>query len=387
MKARNVNLIVFALSCLTVLSLAGSSLGTLAWYAYSTRAVVEYRGTAVQKTEQLQIGLRWGPKTKPDDAEFMTRYELERVEAGDDAYYFMPAGTGFTMEACTEYLQKTGSAYNEIVPVTTREYATGGDLALWEAPMAQHENDFARASSNYYVTLPLAFRVFSSTAIGEKIPNQKVWLTDVSASVLSEGKDVTQSLRIHTVTSDNQKFILNPTADAEGDTYVAGVLDLDKDGYYDFDRIGDMHEFLYGDITGTKGTTAINDVAFSSLPGYEDSGKNVDINGTGVTAQTEEARSTFYARHNDGAVGYSNYVDGSDVRKKAHYVDFDYIKPATSGTTFSGGRPIVTTSNDEDAIGFATLTAYVEGWDHSIIDSNIGATFGLGLQFEINRVS
>lgn len=72
---------------------------------------------------------------------------------------------------------------------------------------------------------------------------------------------------------------------------------------------------------------------------------------------------------------------------KAQYVDFDYIKPTTSGTTFSGGLPIVTTSNDDEAIGFATLTAYVEGWDHSIIDSNIGATFGLGLQFEINRVS
>lgn len=387
MKARNVNLIVLALSCLTVLSLVGSSLGTLAWYAYSTRAVVEYRGTAVQKTEQLQIGLRWDVA---ENEEFIAKYDIDRVTYKDKVYYFMPAGTGFTMEACSKYLELHGSAYNEIVPVTTREYATGNDLTLYEAPMAQHEEDFAEAAPRSYVTLPLAFRVFSSTAIGEKIPNQKVWLTDVSASVLSEGKDVTKSLRIHTVTSDGQKFILNPKAEDEGFTYVAGVLDLDKDGYYDFDRIGDMHEFLYGDITGTKGTTAINDVAFSSLPGYEDSGKNVDINSTGADAPNdEEARSTFYARHNDAAIGYSDYLNssGDDIRKKAQYVDFSYIRPTTSGTTFSGGRPIVTTSNDEHAIGLATLTAYVEGWDHSIIDSNIGAVFGLGLQFEINRVS
>jgi hypothetical protein len=292
------------------------------------------------------------------------------------------------MEACSEYLELHGSAYNEIVPVTTREYITGNDLTLYEAPMAQHEEDFAVAAPRYYVTLPLAFRVFSSTAIGEKIPNQKVWLTDVSASVLSEGKDVTESLRIHTVTSDGQKFILNPKAEREGDTYVAGVLDLDKDGYYDFDRIGDMHEFLYGDINGTKGTDAINVNPFSEVGGHV-SGRNEDVNGTGETGQLEEDRSTFYARHNDAAIGYSNYLNSSsvDVRKKAHYVDFGYIRPTTSGTTFSGGRPIVTTSNDEHAIGLATLTAYVEGWDHSIIDSNIGAVFGLGLQFEINRVS
>ena len=41
----------------TFASLVGTVSGTLAWYAYSTRAIAAYSGTSVASTKNLQIGI------------------------------------------------------------------------------------------------------------------------------------------------------------------------------------------------------------------------------------------------------------------------------------------------------------------------------------------
>ena len=41
----------------TFLAFVGTTTGTLAWYAYSTRVSLSYTGTSVSATEQLQIGI------------------------------------------------------------------------------------------------------------------------------------------------------------------------------------------------------------------------------------------------------------------------------------------------------------------------------------------
>ena len=60
-------MIPVGISLLTFATFVGSISGSLAWWAYSTRAAVSYQGTSVSTSEQLQIGLKL-LKAKFDEA-------------------------------------------------------------------------------------------------------------------------------------------------------------------------------------------------------------------------------------------------------------------------------------------------------------------------------
>ena len=394
MKASRVNLIVVSLACLTVVSLAGSSLGTLAWYAYSTRATMAYTGTAVRKTEQLQIGLLWGDAEKAADTTFETTYKVTKEVIGDYSYYFMPAGVGFSSTAINYYLSKFGHATNELPPVTSRTY-TSGAVTLWESPTYLYNNSFAVAPAIRYVELPFVFRILTNSGTGVEgtddgsVANANIWLTDALAQTEGE-KDVANSLRIHvhnlSEANASKQFILNPNAVSSGNTIVAGLLDLNNDGYYDFDSVdGDYQEIVYGDRT-------VPDPYSYTTFDADDEANFADINGTGAgnVSYDVEKRTTFYGRHRAEVKGFSTL--NNITRNTAHYLSFEDIRPTENDGVFTGDYPMAKTSVETDsegnltAIGRADLTIWLEGWDHSIVDSNIGARFNLGLQFEIDRV-
>ncbi len=394
MKASRVHLIVVSLACLSVVSLAGSSLGTLAWYAYSTRATAAYSGTAVRKTEQLQIGLLWGDADEAGDSTFETTYKVTKEVIGDYSYYFMPAGTGFSSTAINYYLTKFGHATNELPPVTSRTYVSG-DLSLYESPTYTYHESFYDADPARYVELPFVFRVLTNSGASTgttddgSVDDANVWLTDAMAQ--TDGtKNVANAIRVHVhnlaEADDSKQFILAPTAEEAGATVVAGLLDLNDDGYYDFKNIGgEMQELIYGDaaVPGAYERTAF--VA-------SDEANFADINATGAgnVAYDSDEKTTFYARHHADINGYPSYT--GVTRNTASYLSFADIRPTEDEGLFTGDHPMAHTSVEEHpdgsktAIGRADITIWLEGWDHSIVDSNIGAHFNLGLQFEIDRV-
>ena len=55
--SRKVNLLVLGMSLITGLAIFGSTAGTLAWYAYSTRTAISFIGTSVRKSVLLNIGI------------------------------------------------------------------------------------------------------------------------------------------------------------------------------------------------------------------------------------------------------------------------------------------------------------------------------------------
>ena len=98
-------------------------------------------------------------------------------------------------------------------------------------------------------------------------------------------------------------------------------------------------------------------------------------------------------RKPNGTKGYLNFLQdgtGADLRNKAHYYSLYDIAPAVSGQgDYSAGHPVGRTLANENKnlrIARTDLTIWLEGWDHSIVDNNIGTKFNLGLTFEINRV-
>lgn len=386
MKTRGINAIIVSLAGLTVLSLAGSSLGTLAWYAYSTRATAAYSGTAVRKTEQLQIGLLWDyPSTSDATAtKYKTDFGVTYESVNEKTYCFMPAGQGFSSSAIMAYLNMHGHAANELPPLTSNTYADGSALSLYEAPTAGYKNVNTSADSSHYVELPFAFRIHTTVnSVDTLVRNRDIWLTDATAVAHDAEKDVSEAIRIHVATDattfedgstlpvDHRKYILNPTAATSGNTVVAGLLDLNADGYYDYvDSDDKQEEIIYGVYTGDP--TTVKSVADSDY---------VDINGTG---RSDNNRTTFYARHREEVYAVNNYT--GLTMSSAHYLCFDDVKPEEHNGIFSGGYPIAHTSDDANSIATTTLKVYLEGWDHCVIDDVINAGFNLGLQFEINRV-
>lgn len=419
MKKHSLNFILVSLACLTVASLAGSSLGTLAWYAYNTRATVSYQGTAVQKAEQLQIGLYWGAANKAGDPK-MVQYGAEELEViGDSSYYFMPIGSGFSATAMSYYLSQNGHATSELVPVTSGAYGNEGDPAqfgLWRAPLDTYEQ-FNRFSANrtYYVKIPFVFRVMTND--GTPVAGSKIWLTDVVAEATSQnnnnGVDVAEAIRLYNEPLQSEspavtlnKFLLNPTATDNGFDYVAGVLNLGgTDGYYDYDVHNNI-EYVYGEKDETAFAAAKAAVLAGEGYAFDTWG---DPNGTGADTtkpEAEQVGTTFYAKHKKNVKGYANYLANVnetqvDFRKKASYKCFNTVRPKENATTgeWDQGDPLAytetviknTATSETTCIGRCNLTIYLEGWDHCIIDQLLGedghgAPFNLGLQFEINRV-
>lgn len=430
MKNAKTNLLLIALSSLTVLALAGSSLGTLAWYAYSVRVTTEFSGTAVNETEQLQIGLLWNgvsnaQKTKYSTGDYKDMTFEAVPESSSDYYWFMPAGKGFTAKEVSAYLEENGYTTNKLQPVTTREYATGDSLyndngtpdtsddkiELYQAPSATYVITDTYATKEQYVYLPFAFRIisYSSGTVRSYAKKGNIWLTDVTTAV-SGSRIADRSLRVHIdnlaspllrVTGAATSFNLNPKAEhVEGEdyNYVAGLLDLKKSGgYYDTDALG--RELIYGDITMDRSTLYSTSVMrdykeFDATTELTDADSN--INGVtpdevyqGDSETSKDTNTTFLARHRKGTFGFTSFYnkDGNDIRKKAEYMCLSQIKPTkNSAGDWEGGSPIATTANDDTGIGRCDMYIYLEGWDHSIVDSQIDTAFSLGLQFEINRV-
>ena len=86
-----------------MLGLAGTVSGSLAWWAYSTRASISYQGTSVASSEQLQIGI----KVDKDDID-LSDFDMSEIE-GIDGYQFCDPGAGLPAEAIAHYLTEEGT--------------------------------------------------------------------------------------------------------------------------------------------------------------------------------------------------------------------------------------------------------------------------------------
>lgn len=389
-------MILIALVGATMCSIVGSTMGTVAWYAYSTRATFELSGTAVQRTEQLQIGLLWGASgaesvfTSEKNAEYETSIET----LGGNQYIFMPRGLGFPSSAINLYLEHKGCATNELTPATSLAYKTGDELTkdmLYDSPTYRNGAFLAKAPAKAYIYLPFVFRVYSYTGLesepeGSLTADQPVWITDITTAI-SASRYADRSFRVHVHNplgeAGKKHFTINPKASTSGSTYVGGLLDLDKDGYYDSDILG--NEYWYG--PHTEGAT-IDKTSFAADTSYYDGNINEVA---GVTPSTDEG-TTFLAKHKKDTLGYPDYIGEKagnpvDYRLKADYLNLVDAAPDNSSGFYEGGYPAAKTAGAEGFyLGHTNLLIWLEGWDHSIVDAEIGSTFSLGLQFEINRV-
>ena len=409
-KINPLKLAIAVLGFSTVASLVGSISGTIAWYAYSTRALISYTGTSVQSTTQLQIGI------KSDIAvNFTTNSELlEHVTFDDDLYYddvndpghehklyhyhyyFMRVGSGGMPAAIiNDYLSAKGYATNVLEPLSSYGYNTGDNINLRNRPATNDPSVVpGAAEKTKYVEIPFVFRVLASnTTELSYVAGHDIFLGAAQAIAApnlegtTDGNVIHNSIRLYIERSNGDNFIFNPTSAENGRDKVAGVLNLTGGGsgnqFYDYDNDPAsptyMCEYLYGDYEWNEGKNWQNSL---SEPLAASSGL-VDINGTG-NADTE---TTFTSRHYRG-VKYFN--DLSCITPHyANYLGYNTVFPDRNDETgdFVGNYPVCRTGNAADHyLGTFNMKVYLEGWDHSVVDSQLQNKFYLGLQFEINIV-
>ncbi|MBO4703490.1 MAG: hypothetical protein J5617_01505 [Bacilli bacterium] len=369
----------------TIVSIGGAISSTLAWYAYATRATLLYSGTSVYDNGQLQIGVK-------NDTAIQALKDDGMIEEQKNGsyYYFAPAGEGLNSDRINMYLAARGYATNELFPVTSGEFNPADNnhnsFSLKLAPNSEAHNNTTVAGQDHYSKITFAFRTFRTNNQGNRefVANQELWLTNAQtrASVGSSGK-VANALRMYinrdvTEYGANNGFIFNPSSKNAGETKVAGLLNLGRNQYYDFDDNG---EIVYGEYTIADGT----DSGISNMP-YQGEDVLADINGSGSTIVD-----TFTAKHSPYAPAYYQNLNKLNI-KTAKYEGVNSIKPnkAADGTLSNpSGKKVSVCKTGGESVGYIgefDATIYLEGWDFSVIDEEHLHKFDFQLRFETNRI-
>ena len=108
----------------------------------------------------------------------------------------------------------------------------------------------------------------------------------------------------------------------------------------------------------------------------------IDVNGTG----NSEVETTFTSRHYRGVKYFSDL--SCITPHYANYLGYSTVYPQKNDQGDFVGNYAVCRTGDETAnyLGTFNMKIYLEGWDHSVIDSQLQNKFYLGLTFEINIV-
>ena len=363
----------------TFVSLTGTISGTLAWYAYSTRASLSYTGTSIEKTAQLQIGVVSSAVVNYTAADKMI--EDENLSDSTHHYYFAPIGSGLTSAALNKYLEANGYATNYLTPVTSGSYTRGGAFQLKHAPDVDENiiDNSDPASNDLFAHFQFVFRIAKNVyaTTPEYVDNQEMWLThaEAHASYANNG-DVYKALRVYIdrLGDYEDDYIFNPTADVVGQTKVGGLLDLGGDGYFDYDDSG--KEVLYGEFTNNAGL---------STEGYSQAEAIDDVNGSNSTELD-----SFTAKHKQGVKYYSSLA--ACGIKTASYECLSSIAPKTSNgklENYDENHPtsICKTNASDNHLARVNMTVWLEGWDFSVVDKEQDHMFDIGLTFEINKVN
>jgi len=348
------NILLGLAATLPVACFAACITSTFAWYAYNKTATVLYSGTSVIANKQLQVGI----ETDVD----LTDFGLTTV----DGIAWAKPGSSISDSCITYYLTQTKHATNSLSPATSRGYTMGDDLSLYKPVTDEITSNPEKANTQSYVQLPLTFRVIE-LATNKPVGNKPVWVT---ATILrGDDYNVQKGLRVHFDDGTNG-FIYNPSQKTDsGSTTIGGLLDMDGDDYYEYDYDG--YEKIYGDLV-------------SGTPTYEYQVEDSDYDDVNKTGETENT--CFYAKHKGGTWKVNNF-DSLVFDKAEYYSQQDVIPEYDPGTSlYSEGMPVCVTEDNEEAIGKVTMTVWLEGWDHVVVDRIIDLSFDLNLVFEVNHI-
>lgn len=230
MKTNKAKLSVLMLAMVSVMSLAGSVTGTLAWYQYSTRATAGFIGKSKSVTKNLQIS---------------TDMETWKSDL-----------TSADLKAAAKAKTKTEDVGTALSPITSGAMEKDADFVeLYDEPQYQYESydKWHKASKTKYITFNLYFRYLQKVNGQEENVERDVTLTDLTIEGIgANGTDLTSTIRVH-FSSNTAKAL---ASESGSETSTGGMLDLNGDGLFDtknrYEWETDKKEIVYGDTGSQK---------------------------------------------------------------------------------------------------------------------------------------
>ena len=427
--------LITAVTC----ALVGSITGTFAWYGYSTRATATLTGTSIYKAANLQLGIvtdleevanpEYDAVENPDVPEtIMQPRKIDHLKDPENNICWAPIGGGLKMNAINAYLQDHGFSTNEMRPSTSGrtkidvanpEYDAvenpdvpqtiekDADILPKEMSIYQY-NGKKEAKKSDYIILPLAIRV--SDLREDFLPDRDIFLSNVDVSYLpyennpNPTSTLRSGLRIDFKTWNNlsniKHVILNPGSDqAIGRTPLGGLLDINRDGYVDVEEIDyeykPRQELLYGAINEdkTKWTMKANPDYDPEDPESEEFLNEKELYATSDVIAVDAERPIHVSKNYDER---NHQINTYTVKSYEAYEqewrgallnngsNGGLIAKFSSDLRLEHGEALCNTGAEK--LVYCTLTIWLEGWDDAINETTLGVEFGLGLQFQIDRV-
>lgn len=316
----------------------GSTIGTYCWFTFTAKANATYSGTAVSQTDEIVIGLSSDVEL-PGFADAHNLFE-DKTSVTGKYIYWAQENRALTADAISDYETRFGYASNQMPATSSGEYNLGEELSLKTAPIYMTDTEFTKAKKNEYSHMQFAF----------KTKNKDINIFLKKGDVKCE-KDVKKALRIYfqNPLDPTNAVILNPTATAKGTTDVGGILNLNTimDNYFDYVS-GTSFEHIYGQY--------------------------YDLEYSGATYPKEtpipkEEITCFNSNHLEGLL-----VPTFTPAKAQYLSNADIV-----------GKHCLTSSDPMNKIALLDTTIYIEGWDHSCIDSAISYMYDLSLEFALRN--
>ena len=384
--------LITAITC----ALVGSITGTFAWYGYSTRATATVAGTSIGAAANLQIGIR------DADANIASIKGLAEDRDSNNIFWQKDSG-GLRGDAIADYLNQKGFGSNEMHPISSGNiYEDDSSKRKEISPVEMvtyQSNTNAAADKKDYFVLPLAMRVYNvaekeDIADDDYLKEREIYLSDIEVDLeLAQNQTTTLNEAFRIDFKEERSDLLEPNyvllapgKSDDGSCKLAGLLDLNGDGFadviendYDY-RV--RHEMVYGQIKpGTTISRTDDDVAelkdeYDEIaPGYKYP-VHLDVNNhysekkASIVTDFEACEQAFF-----GKDSYLCHFDGANRKLEGEIA-----------------KPICKTPNEENGIVYLTVTAWIEGWDvddknQSTLNADaLGIPFHLNLQFQIDRV-
>lgn len=276
-------------------------------------------------------------------------YDLVKDESNPDEIIYWSSESMVQPETINYVLQANGYATDTLHPVTTQKYGEDENFELYSAPRPFHDIG-EEAKNEDYIYLPLVFRyedilADETTYVG----NENIYLSRFKLNTFDEDTYIHKAVRIYTSSKSGNTHLINPSVNEDGTTDVGGVLDLNRDGFYDsFELTGDKYEHVYGQTTESS---------YKENPESED------------TVIPKEERNSFVAGHKSGT-----YALESCVPEVAQYEGFYGFR--------NRHKWVTTTNPDAKKYAYLDLSIFIEGWDLNVIDSQKGMPFSIELTFD-----
>lgn len=278
MKTNKAKLSVLMLAMVSVMSLAGSVTGTLAWYQYSTRATAGFIGHSKSVTKNLQISTDM--KTWKSDLTSTELFAAAQKKAGSEETPDKTVGTAFS-------------------PITSGAMEKDAELVkLYDEPQYQYESydTWHEASKTKYITFDLYFRYLQKVDGVENFESRDVTLTDLTIEgVGDKGTDLTSTIRVH-FSSNTAKALVS---DSGKDTLTGGMLDLNGDGHFDtknrYEWETDNDKLTYGDTGSQKAYSnkVVTGGLLSEVSNTGDLTGGIPLCTTKATTENETTKTTF----------------------------------------------------------------------------------------------